>query len=101
MFVSTKGLSMKYPQSSVVSAQAPNQNCLEKYTTQNFKLNALLFNLPQRNLLMKNQQRRRADTQMVRDTRDSRQKKRKHKVVSSDVSQSRSSTSLSGEYGKK
>ncbi|XP_024913505.1 tubby protein homolog isoform X3 [Cynoglossus semilaevis] len=44
---------------------------------------------------MKNQQRRRADTQMVRDTRDSRQKKRKHKVVSSDVSQSRSSTSLS------
>lgn len=52
---------------------------------------------------MKKQQKKRTDTQMVTDTRDSRQKKRKHKPIGSDetvllISQSLSSMSLSGEW---
>ncbi|XP_058476235.1 tubby protein homolog [Solea solea] len=54
----------------------------------------------QRTLLMKKQQKKRADTQMVTATRESRPKKTKHKAVCSDetlllISQSLSSTSLS------
>ncbi|XP_056153631.1 tubby protein [Lampris incognitus] len=53
----------------------------------------------QRTLLMKKQQRRRADTQMVLANRDARPKNRKHKAGSSDetallISQSHSSSSL-------
>uniref|UniRef100_A0A087XGQ5 Si:dkey-220f10.4 n=1 Tax=Poecilia formosa TaxID=48698 RepID=A0A087XGQ5_POEFO len=56
----------------------------------------------QRALLMKKQQKKRADAQMVVANRDARQKNRKHKTVSSEetpllISQSLSSTSLSGE----
>uniref|UniRef100_A0A3Q2QLN2 Si:dkey-220f10.4 n=1 Tax=Fundulus heteroclitus TaxID=8078 RepID=A0A3Q2QLN2_FUNHE len=51
-------------------------------------------------LLMKKQQKKRADTQMVVANRDARQKNRKHKTVNSEempllISQSLSSTSLS------
>ncbi|XP_028264170.1 tubby protein [Parambassis ranga] len=54
----------------------------------------------QRALLMKKQQKKRADTQMVVTNRDSRQKNRKHKAGQSDetpllISQSMSSASLS------
>ncbi|KAL3967563.1 angiogenin [Sarotherodon galilaeus] len=54
----------------------------------------------QRTLLMKKQQKKRADSQMVLTNRDTRQKNRKHKAVHSDetpllISQSLSSTSLS------
>ncbi|KAM4724660.1 uncharacterized protein FYW61_012983 [Anableps anableps] len=54
----------------------------------------------QRALLMKKQQKKRADTQMVVANRDARQKNRKHKTVNSEempllISQSLSSTSLS------
>ncbi|XP_053197714.1 tubby protein homolog [Scomber japonicus] len=54
----------------------------------------------QRTLLMKKQQKKRADAQMVVANRDARQKKGKHKVVKSDetpllISQSLSNTSLS------
>ncbi|KAM4550422.1 uncharacterized protein V3H82_019528 [Fundulus diaphanus] len=54
----------------------------------------------QRALLMKKQQKKRADTQMVVANRDTRQKNRKHKTVNSEempllISQSLSSTSLS------
>ncbi|XP_030610690.1 tubby protein [Archocentrus centrarchus] len=54
----------------------------------------------QRTLLIKKQQKKRADTQMVVTNRDTRQKNRKHKAVHSDetpllISQSLSSTSLS------
>ncbi|XP_007562723.1 tubby protein homolog [Poecilia formosa] len=54
----------------------------------------------QRALLMKKQQKKRADAQMVVANRDARQKNRKHKTVSSEetpllISQSLSSTSLS------
>lgn len=57
--------------------------------------------LSQRTLLMKKQQKKRADSQMVVANRDARQKKGKHKVVKSDetpllISQSLSNTSLSG-----
>ncbi|XP_029934224.1 tubby protein isoform X2 [Myripristis murdjan] len=53
----------------------------------------------QRTLLMKKQQKRRADKQMVISTRDARPKNRKHKTGSSDdmallISQSQSNTSL-------
>ncbi|XP_015231944.1 PREDICTED: tubby protein homolog [Cyprinodon variegatus] len=53
----------------------------------------------QRALLMKKQQKKRADTQMVVANRDARQKNRKHKTVNSEempllISQSLSSTSL-------
>ncbi|KAM4624506.1 tubby protein [Polymixia lowei] len=53
----------------------------------------------QRTLLIKKQQRRRADTQMVTANRDARPKNRKHKAGSSDdmallISQSQSNTSL-------
>ncbi|XP_047465039.1 tubby protein homolog isoform X2 [Mugil cephalus] len=53
----------------------------------------------QRTLLIKKQQKKRADTQMVVANRDSRQKNRKHKAVCSDetpllISQSLSNTSL-------
>ncbi|KAM9817703.1 uncharacterized protein ACB057_003013 [Neosynchiropus ocellatus] len=56
----------------------------------------------QRSLLMKKQQKKRADTQMVVANRDTRQKTRKHKAARSDetpllISQSLSSTSLTGE----
>ncbi|XP_039472487.1 tubby protein homolog isoform X2 [Oreochromis aureus] len=56
----------------------------------------------QRTLLMKKQQKKRADSQMVLTNRDTRQKNRKHKAVHSDetpllISQSLSSTSLSGD----
>ncbi|KAM3859567.1 uncharacterized protein ACN63O_016101 [Diretmus argenteus] len=59
----------------------------------------------QRSLLIKKQQRRRADAQMVTANRDTRPKNRKHKAGSSDqssddtallISQSQSSTSLNG-----
>ncbi|XP_006801098.1 tubby protein homolog [Neolamprologus brichardi] len=54
----------------------------------------------QRTLLMKKQQKKRADSQMVLTNRDTREKNRKHKAVHSDetpllISQSLSSTSLS------
>lgn len=54
----------------------------------------------QRTLLIKKQQKKRADTQMVVTNRDARQKNRKHKAVRSDetpllISQSLSSASLS------
>ncbi|XP_039991888.1 histone-lysine N-methyltransferase, H3 lysine-79 specific-like [Xiphias gladius] len=54
----------------------------------------------QRTLLMKKQQKKRADSQMVTANRDTRQKNRKHKVARSDetpllISQSLSNTSLS------
>ncbi|XP_040885421.1 tubby protein homolog [Toxotes jaculatrix] len=54
----------------------------------------------QRTLLMKKQQKKRADSQMVIPNRDTRQKNRKHKAVRSDetpllISQSLSNTSLS------
>ncbi|XP_070783429.1 tubby protein homolog [Enoplosus armatus] len=54
----------------------------------------------QRTLLMKKQQKKRADSQMVVANRDARQKNRKHKAVHSDetpllISQSLSNTSLS------
>lgn len=50
---------------------------------------------------MKNQQKKRADNQMVVANRDTRQKNRKHKVIKSDEapllnSQFLSNTSLSG-----
>ncbi|XP_061564034.1 tubby protein homolog [Cololabis saira] len=53
----------------------------------------------QRTLLMKKQQKKRSDTQMVTSNRDARQKNRKHKAISSDetpllISQSLSNTSL-------
>ncbi|KAM8876603.1 LOW QUALITY PROTEIN: uncharacterized protein ACB058_002784 [Synchiropus picturatus] len=56
----------------------------------------------QRSLLMKKQQKKRADTQMVVANRDTRQKTRKHKAARSDetpllISQSLSSASLTGE----
>lgn len=52
-------------------------------------------------LLMKKQQKKRADAQMVVANRDSRQKNRKHKAARSDetpllISQSLSNTSLTG-----
>ncbi|XP_070708296.1 tubby protein homolog [Pempheris klunzingeri] len=54
----------------------------------------------QRTLLIKKQQKKRADSQMVVANRDARQKNRKHKAANSDetpllISQSLSSTSLS------
>ncbi|XP_029312258.1 tubby protein homolog [Cottoperca gobio] len=54
----------------------------------------------QRTLLMKKQQKKRADSQMVVANRDARQKKQKHKAARSDetpllISQSLSNTSLS------
>ncbi|XP_078135335.1 tubby protein homolog [Sander vitreus] len=54
----------------------------------------------QRTLLMKKQQKKRADSQMVVANRDARQKNRKHKAANSDetpllISQSLSNTSLS------
>lgn len=61
--------------------------------------------LPQRILLMKKQQKKRADAQMVIANRDIRQKQknRKQKNVQSDetpllISQSLSNTSLCGEF---
>ncbi|XP_022046578.1 tubby protein homolog [Acanthochromis polyacanthus] len=56
----------------------------------------------QRNLLMKKQQKKRADSQMVVANRDARQKNRKHKAAQSDetpllISQSLSNVSLTDE----
>lgn len=71
-------------------------------------INSLNFNaycsiVPQRTLVMKKQQKKRADSQMVVANRDTRQKNRKHKAARSDetpllISQSLSNTSLSGQY---
>lgn len=57
----------------------------------------------QRTLLIKKQQKKRADAQMVVANRDTRQKNRKHKAARSDetpllISQSLSNTSLNGKY---
>ena len=58
---------------------------------------------PQRSVLIKKQQKKRADAQMVKANSDTRPKNRKHKPRPSDdtallISQSQSNTSLSGIY---